>query len=137
MTPQSTALTRAIEYLVANDAAEAPADESIANSLGTVRMELGEAFAFVNATPNLETLYTSPNLPEGYDTVLGYLSREQPEIINLMSEPIGDTLTDSLSLKAKCVKDDAAVETVDAPPALLERGITQINAYPVEYLVDQ
>ena len=139
MTTQTVALTRAIEYLAASvgSNAEGVADENIDNYVSVARVELDQAFAFVNATPDLEALYTSPNLPDGYDTVLGYLAREQPEIINLMSEPIGDTLKDSLSLKAKCVKADTLVETVDAPPALRERGIMQINAYPLDYLVDR
>jgi hypothetical protein len=136
MTTQTVALTRAIEYLAASAGSdsESAAQENIDNYVSVARADLDQAFAFVNATPDLESLYTSPNLPEGYDTVLGYLSRERPEIVDLMSDPIGDTLKDSFTLKADCVKDDATVETVDAPPALRERGIMQINAYPLEYL---
>lgn len=136
MTTQTVALTRAIEYLAASAAndAEGSAKAGTDNYVSAARVELDQAFAFVNATPDLETLYTSPNLPDGYDTALGYLSRERPEIIDLMSDPIGDTLKESFALKADCVKNDATVETVDAPPALRERGIMQINAYPLEYL---
>jgi hypothetical protein len=70
--------------------------------------------------------YESPDVPAGFDTVLGYFSKNMPGAFELMDDPIIGTLRDGHWL----VK-------VPAPSSLMEMGINELNAYPVELLEER
>lgn len=77
-----------------------------------------------------EPLYTSP-VPAGFDTILGYLSKNQPDIIELMEDPIADTQRDGYWLMHRTKEAQILPEKVKAPACCLGIGITEVNAYPV------
>jgi hypothetical protein len=71
-------------------------------------------------------------LPEGYDTVLGYLAKTNPEALALMDWRDPDaTLRDGWWLAHRCKHD---VRYVPAPDALRRLGIMRVRCYPVELL---
>ncbi|MER8418759.1 hypothetical protein [Mesorhizobium sp. M1329] len=78
--------------------------------------------------------YTSPEVPAGYDTVLNYLARTNPEALDLMGDPVADTQRDGFWLKHQASRRDLQITSVEAPAPLKEVGIEMVNAYPIELL---
>lgn len=76
-------------------------------------------------------------MPEGYDTVLGYFSKTLPSAFDMMSEPVADTQRDGFWLTHQAHRRGIEVIKVDAPEALADSGITQLNAYPVALLQER
>lgn len=77
----------------------------------------------------------SPTRRPGYDTILGYLAKEQPEILSLLEGAEKDgTLRDGFWLTNKCRQLGYAVIKVRAPEILRNQGIDFVNAYPVSLL---
>lgn len=77
----------------------------------------------------------SPNVPEGYDTVLGYLAYHHPDVLDTFDyrDPC-QTTRDGYKLMHLARIEGAPVIWVEAPPCLREAGIDRIRAYPVEVL---
>jgi hypothetical protein len=75
------------------------------------------------------------HVPEGYDTVLGYLAKYQPEVLDMYdySDPKA-TQRDGWWLKATTLRMGRVAPLVDAPPVLQRVGITEVRAYPVDVL---
>lgn len=77
----------------------------------------------------------SPNVPEGFETVLGYLARNRPDLLDLgdWRDP-GVTALDGYWLTHR---SQAQSCWVTAPPALEARGIRNVRAYPVALLAQR
>jgi hypothetical protein len=75
------------------------------------------------------------HVPVGYDTVLGYLAKYQPEVLDGFdySEPTS-TQRDGWWLKHRATESGLACPLVDAPPVLQRAGIQTVRAYPVGLL---
>lgn len=78
--------------------------------------------------------YRSPNLPDGYDTVLGYLATHEPFLLSVMEEYAEATEMDDWWLTGRC--KSAGIEPVKVPASLLlvREGVFEINSYPLEFL---
>lgn len=73
----------------------------------------------------------SRNVPEGYDTVLGYLARCHPEVLDLMDYTQPDTTArDGFWLAHRFKR----CEYVPAPPVLRTKGIMRVRCWPIELL---
>ncbi|RVB05670.1 hypothetical protein [Mesorhizobium sp. M7A.F.Ca.CA.004.02.1.1] len=81
--------------------------------------------------------WDSPDVPNDYDTVLGYFSKMLPSAFDMMSEPIADTQRDGFWLKHQAARRGLKVVKVAAPEALQDSGITELNAYPVTLLAER
>lgn len=77
----------------------------------------------------------SPNVPTGYDTVLGYLAKYHPEVLDMFdyTKPQA-TARDGWWLKHQCEKRGIVPVIVIAPPVLRGCGIDTVNAYPLSLL---
>ena len=78
-------------------------------------------------------IFGSPCVP-GYDTVVGYLAKYHPEMIDLLSDPIADTRRDGILLARECKRKGRDVHKVDAPTIFQDEGIATLNSYPVDLL---
>jgi hypothetical protein len=81
--------------------------------------------------------YESPEVPTGYDTVLGYFSKTMPGAFEMMDDPITGTLRDGHWLTHQANRRGISIIKVPAPEPLIEIGINEINAYPVELLKER
>ncbi|MER8422453.1 hypothetical protein [Mesorhizobium sp. M0598] len=81
--------------------------------------------------------WDSPNVPNEYDTVLGYFSKMLPSAFDMMSEPVADTQRDGFWLTHQAARRGIKVVKVAAPEALIDSGITELNAYPVSLLAER
>jgi hypothetical protein len=81
--------------------------------------------------------YESPDVPAGFDTVLGYFSKNMPGAFELMDDPIIGTLRDGHWLTHQASRRGIGIVKVPAPSSLMEMGINELNAYPVELLEER
>lgn len=74
-------------------------------------------------------------VPEGYQTVLGYLAIHHPDVLETVdcTDPEA-TQRDGFKLSHWCKQEGHGQMYVNAPPVLQERGIRHVRAYPVELL---
>lgn len=79
--------------------------------------------------------FTSPGVPEGFDTVLGHFARTNPEALEVLGDDyVGGTQRDGFWLRARCRERYVEPVKVEAPAALQEQGIERVNAYPLDLL---
>lgn len=78
--------------------------------------------------------YESPYKPIGYDTVLGYLAKNDPVVLSLMDEGPEAHLEDEEIVHRACLIANMRRVEVDAPAVLLAHGIFTIFSYPVAIL---
>lgn len=78
--------------------------------------------------------YLSPDLPAGYDTVLGYLAKTNPEALAIMDKEAEATLRDGWMLTAVAKSQGIKPVKVRACQFLEAQGIFEVNAYPVHLL---
>lgn len=71
---------------------------------------------------------------EGYDTVLGYLAKNQSEALEIMGEPVWNTRQDDFWLLARCHAHGLEPLEVDAPEAMRVFGYPKAYAYPIDLL---
>jgi hypothetical protein len=105
----------------------------IANALET--NAVGSAPGVSAEVPN--NPYESSEVPKGYDTVLGYFSKNMPGAFELMDDPITGTLRDGHWLTHQASRRGISIIKVPAPEPLVEIGINELNAYPVELLQER
>jgi hypothetical protein len=78
----------------------------------------------------------TPSVPEGFDTVLGWLAKHHPDVLVLLGD-VSDpqaTVRDGWRLAHWCKREGKPVLWVEAPAVLQERGIEKVRAYPVSLL---
>ncbi|RVP49997.1 hypothetical protein [Sinorhizobium medicae] len=81
--------------------------------------------------------WESPNVPAGYDTVVSFFSKYRPSAFDLLDDPIVGTLHDGFWLTHQCNKRRLKITRVEAPEALREAGIAEVNAYPLSLLAER
>lgn len=81
--------------------------------------------------------YASPDVPEGWNTVLGYLAETNPEALALMDKDAEATLRDGYWLAARCKRLGIKPIKVTASTILLQQGVWQVNAYPLWLLTER
>lgn len=79
-------------------------------------------------------LYGSPNVPAGYETVLGYLARHRDD--RLSADP-ASTQRDGFWLSSQCAKRGIVSVKVIAPHVFKAHGIHHVNAYPVSLVEER
>ena len=98
------------------------------------------------STRDIKSLYVSfensfitdeARLPYGYNTVVGYLAKHDPDQLRTLRDPVNDTSRDGFWCKARTKRKGYRVIKVQAPPALVARGITELNAYPNSVLAER
>jgi hypothetical protein len=82
----------------------------------------------------LDCPYSSPGVPEGWNTVLGYLVDTNPEAMRFMDEDAEATQRCGWWLSARCKRLGITPIKVMAPSILLKQGIFEVNAYPHDLL---
>ena len=101
-------------------------------------LEKGLKTASVPASAHIpDSPWDSPEVPEGYDTVVGYFSRTLPSAFDLMEDPIQGTQRDSFWCTHQANVRGYSVVTVAAPAPFIEVGITHIQAFPVSLLEER
>lgn len=78
----------------------------------------------------LKSKYQSDCQP-GYDTIVGYLSKVYPEVLDLLEDPMRDTVALG---KAVASEEDARAMPVYAPDCFKKRGCHIINSYPIRVI---
>lgn len=76
-------------------------------------------------------------VPEGFDTVLGYLARNNPEALFLMGPDAEATARDGFWLTHRCKQRGIKPVKVEACAHLIEQGIFVVNAYPISLLEER
>ena len=84
--------------------------------------------------PVATALWISPDVPVGYNTIVGYLAENHPEVLDLMPCVVSGTIHDGYWLTHQANRAGLPVAKVAAPVPFREAGIDQINAYPVALL---
>lgn len=75
--------------------------------------------------------------PEGFDTVLGFLSKTQPGIFATIDEPVLATYRDNLWLTMQAHIRGIEVATVEAPEPAKLLGYVNVLAYPIALLKER
>lgn len=93
--------------------------------------ELEHSIAHVPRHPDAIT----KRVPLGYDTVLGFLAKHHPEVLDSLdySDP-QVTLRDGYWLMHRTREAGLAPVLVDAPGCLKAKGISHVNAWPLKLL---
>jgi len=76
-------------------------------------------------------------VPEGHNTVLGYIAENNPEMLELISDPAEGTQRDGFKLSHWVRGYGIDPIKVDAPSILRIKGIEKVNAYPEHLLKDR
>jgi hypothetical protein len=90
--------------------------------------------AYTRVHENKHAMAITPDVPAGFDTVLGYLAKYHPEILDTMdyTNPAA-TKRDGWWLMHRCKH----YHVVNAPPVLRACGILYVNAWPLELLAQR
>lgn len=74
--------------------------------------------------------------PPDHDTVWGWLFRNEPHVLDTMTDPVAGCFGDQD--KARDLAQRAGIDPlpVTAPPALRARGISEVFAFPTHVLHD-
>lgn len=103
-----------------------------------LRLMHGDLERFLNADnggPSADGSHLfASDCPPGYDTVVGYLAKYHPDMLDLLADPIADTRRDGILLNRECKKLGRDVVKVDAPTIFQEEGVATLNSFPIEML---
>lgn len=96
-----------------------------------IAKELDVAQAFP-ITPDVSP-YVTPvdDMPAGYDTIIGWLAKNSPELLQQGFSDPRRTISDGNKVRALCRDHDRNWLRVPAPPAFQCDDIKEVNAYPV------
>lgn len=81
--------------------------------------------------------YDSPDKIAGYDTIVGWVSKNRPDIVENMGTQAWLHTRDGFWLTNQCKKRGLKVHKVRAPEVLVDQGIEEVNAYPVELIAER
>jgi hypothetical protein len=102
------------------------------NATGRPASTIGAAELYAEGIADPD--FKSPGVPEGYDTVVGYLSQYETRIWELMDHFAEATQRDGFWLMHRARERNLNVYRVQACPWLIRQGIFQVNAYPLSLL---
>jgi len=86
--------------------------------------------------PRVDIRFLSP-CPPGFDTVLGYLAKHDPVVLDLLDRDPEATKRDGFWLKHRARERELEVVKVEACPWLRQNGIRWVNAYPTSLLAER
>lgn len=86
--------------------------------------------------PRVDIRFLSP-CPPGYDTVLGYLAKHDPIVLELLDRDPDATKRDGYWLMHRARERGLEVVKVEACPWLRQNGIKMVNAYPQSLLAER
>jgi hypothetical protein len=76
------------------------------------------------------------SLPEGFDTVAGYVAKHDPGLFDYLTEdPVLSLLEDERTLAERAARWGVPALPVPASPAYASRGIEQQTAFPASLIV--
>lgn len=75
--------------------------------------------------------------PEGYDTVVGWLSVNRPDVIVTLGDAPACTQRDGFWLMHRCRERGIPEVWVRAPKVLADQGIDKVRAYPADLLAER
>jgi hypothetical protein len=76
------------------------------------------------------------SLPEGFDTVAGYVAKNDPGLFEyLTGDPVLSLLEDERALADRAARWGIPALPVPASPAYVSRGIEQQTAFPASLIV--
>ncbi|MEJ5084964.1 MULTISPECIES: hypothetical protein [Brucella] len=78
--------------------------------------------------------YATPNVPEGYQTVLGYMFDQNPGIFTFVKNPKNAWKVEEAWLQAEAARRGLKLPRVRSPKYLSELGQSECWAYPLELL---
>lgn len=79
--------------------------------------------------------YVSPDVPTGWQTILGYLATYQPLVLEHLDCSYPETTQrDGFKLSHWCKREGYGVRYVEAPPVMQAMGIACVRAYPLSLL---
>jgi len=81
--------------------------------------------------------YLSPYVPLGYDSVLGWLVKNDPLALSMLDETPDATVADGWWCCHRTKRLGMKPVKVPAPAFLVRMGIFQVNTYPVEVLAER
>lgn len=106
-------------------------------ALAKVSLEAGLLTRFINGGEEVGEVPSSPyasEVPEGYQTILGYYDTVNPEYILAIRDPATAWLKDEAWLQKQASRRKLRVVTVDACRYLKTRGTDESVAYPIDLL---
>lgn len=81
--------------------------------------------------------YLSSGVPEGYQTVLGWLAENNPEALDLLYDPIMDTHVDDRWLLKQARLRGYTTAQVQASQVERLAGIMGVTAYPLTLILER
>lgn len=81
--------------------------------------------------------YTSPDRPEGWFSVWGFLAQRHPEILFGLGDDPESLIKDEAWLDRRMEALARSIRWLEAPPAIRARGINRVKAYPVDLLEER
>lgn len=76
-------------------------------------------------------VYASPDIPQGHDTVWGWLAKNEPEALYFMEQPGLDALEFEEEAQHIAVAEDIIPMALPSPPAVVESGgLDRVLAFP-------
>lgn len=79
--------------------------------------------------------FTTPTPPD-HDTVWGWLARNEPWVLDTMTDPVLGCLDDQSRARSFASRTGVEYHAVTAPPALAAAGIPEVFAFPTSVLHD-
>lgn len=105
------------------------------NATGRPASTIGAAELYAEGIADPD--FKSPGVPEGYETVVGYLSQYETRVWELMDHYAEATQRDGWWLMHKARERKLNVFKVQACPWLVRQGIFEVNAYPIALLIER
>lgn len=112
-------------------------DERLSNLLNWYQDAANDTMMAEGIVPIKVSDYLSPYLPLGFDTVLGWLAKNDPVVLSMMDETPEATARDGFWLCHRCKALGIKPVKVPASAFLVRMGLFDVNSYPVELLAER
>jgi hypothetical protein len=73
-------------------------------------------------------------VPAGFDTVWGFLAKEEPHVLDLMQDPVRGLIVDQNKAQIHALLLGHDTHIVQSPAAVAARGIASVQAFTLEVL---
>lgn len=112
-----------------------PAAASVMRAAAVALSDLSSAQAQPRCAPAHLAGYLSPDVPAGWQTVLGYLATYQPLLLDTLDCSYPETTQrDGFKLSHWCRREGYSVRRVLAPPVMAAMGVCEVRVYPLSLL---